>query len=985
MKSLPKVGWLLPVLCLLAVCVNLGIIWNVWALEFAISRAGESPSYVKLTLGSLFGLLPSIAAWLLYRWKVKWVRFVQIRRALGDEFELKHRTSFTLVMGLLTLLGALPIVLGVVAGLVILTALVSDWVSPELAPSLMALIIYALSGSTVWILLIAGSRFAVHSASVEKLRNEHLARKRSVLDKCESYCRESRNVKTRESRAELGLATLPIVRALDPKSVKRIEGLELYFDAVERTAELVDVVRRMKSVQTEHAKAHHRDRAREILKANPVTDEDLVLVEFTDSEHSREVFTLARLHALIDMDAAPAAVEEPQAPLVPANQPGPGIAAGPARWIAQGESVQVQGFTLPGGMLYVGEGLTSVSDEAKPEPALIDPTKRLDPSSPARSGRGMAYWPSFSEITPKQRAAYLDWLAEDRAIPGTYIGYVFLFFYGLERRLGFDLELKPDTVQEWLAIRSEVERLCELYGDNKSFSGFATSFLEWMDFNLAANGHSADAAISRRVVIGELASASRPIPGKVAFEWALTSEQFRWRAPAQRCPDEFRELFLLRYAETHGKGLTTSPNARRLAVQHKAASPSFSAPLTFELDLPDVEQDELFVARITELIERCHEELTPYSRRIQSGFELSAIGLLPRELGRSRGGEQSRRLIEECERALEGDGEAHLEAAQLIEFFPPARGSRWTKAEAVRIAQTIDRLGFGIEPDVRFAAPTPRAETTFELFRLPGDAPVSPSSEYVGAISLVQLTAAVVAADGELLSAEEQHFEERLEQTLSLSESERLRLRAHLRWRARERPSLSGMKARAEKLSAEQREDTARFLLSVAAADGNVSASEMAVLAKAYSLLGLDPDRVHSDVHAVALDPESKSGERPEGAELDLDEALVARKHHETLAVSRLLADIFDDEPEVEAAEVTPQADGVAGLDETHSALFHSLRVRDSWTRAEFESLSSAQGLLPDGALETLNETAYERFDSPLTEGDDPIEVIPETVQEFLK
>ena len=49
----------------------------------------------------------------------------------------------------------------------------------------------------------------------------------------------------------------------------------------------------------------------------------------------------------------------------------------------------------------------------------------------------MTYWPSYSEISSAARTAYVDWLASGRR-PGAHIGYVFLFFYGIERRVLVD-------------------------------------------------------------------------------------------------------------------------------------------------------------------------------------------------------------------------------------------------------------------------------------------------------------------------------------------------------------------------------------------------------------------------------------------------------------------------------------------------------------------------------------------------------------------
>jgi len=104
-----------------------------------------------------------------------------------------------------------------------------------------------------------------------------------------------------------------------------------------------------------------------------------------------------------------------------------------ARWLRQGEAISIAGYQITGGMLYVGEALDSVAGYS-PEPALIVPSQPVARAHPDRQGQGMSYWPSYSGIEPRCRAAYLEWLATGRRDPDAYIGYVFLFFYGLERR-----------------------------------------------------------------------------------------------------------------------------------------------------------------------------------------------------------------------------------------------------------------------------------------------------------------------------------------------------------------------------------------------------------------------------------------------------------------------------------------------------------------------------------------------------------------------
>ncbi|GAA4232882.1 hypothetical protein GCM10022254_33980 [Actinomadura meridiana] len=83
------------------------------------------------------------------------------------------------------------------------------------------------------------------------------------------------------------------------------------------------------------------------------------------------------------------------------------------RWWGPGEACRVAGRTLPGGMLYVGADLPAVSGRDV-EPALIDPRLPADFGSPDWTGKDLGYWPSYAEISPQCRAAYLRWLEGGR-------------------------------------------------------------------------------------------------------------------------------------------------------------------------------------------------------------------------------------------------------------------------------------------------------------------------------------------------------------------------------------------------------------------------------------------------------------------------------------------------------------------------------------------------------------------------------------------
>ncbi len=122
------------------------------------------------------------------------------------------------------------------------------------------------------------------------------------------------------------------------------------------------------------------------------------------------------------------------------------------RWVSPNESVTVGSYTIPGGMIYVSNGQPTI-DEA----SAIN--IRLPIGNP-RVYAPLNYYPQYRWITADQHAVYLEWLAggrKDENPEMRELGYVFLFFYGLERRLLMDKSQEQEVV-------AEIVRLLQHYG-----------------------------------------------------------------------------------------------------------------------------------------------------------------------------------------------------------------------------------------------------------------------------------------------------------------------------------------------------------------------------------------------------------------------------------------------------------------------------------------------------------------------------------------
>ncbi len=396
---------------------------------------------------------------------------------------------------------------------------------------------------------------------------------------------------------------------------------------------------------------------------------------------------------------------------------------------------------------------------------------------------------------------------------------MFLFFYGLERRLLVDALRDSEARADVPRLIEELHRLLGIYGErNRSFQGYAHSLLDACAlvhtqrrmYEQSPGDQIQDLTNSSilAVALGQLAADDQPVPAAWALAWVRATTPLR--TPAQRCSHEFDRLFTLRFEQRYGLGLQLKTTGRRLAVPYQAASLSLMRPFALPIgDIPDVVTDSAELGGIRDMAVECCAELDPFSRWAGKAAgqtpTLEALALLPVELlsGQSYSSLGDFRTL--LERHLRSDEVVTLEGSDIISGWPCDVSGKLKRAEAVLVAQLLDKLGCGIEPDVRFGGPVIAADVSAVLFRQVPGAPSAPSARYTAAASLMTLAGAVLVADDQVTPEEQTRIEAHVEASLELTEAERVRLRAHLRWLLSARPALTRVKARIEGLPGDQR------------------------------------------------------------------------------------------------------------------------------------------------------------------------------------
>ena len=400
------------------------------------------------------------------------------------------------------------------------------------------------------------------------------------------------------------------------------------------------------------------------------------------------------------------------------------------------------------------------------------------------------------------------------------------------------------------------------------------------------------------------------------------------------------------------------------------------------------------IAKLQQLVDECATELDPYSRYLGRNPDKSQAleGLL--QLPVALWPADVRSELEDLKLRV-GNGLSVMTFGELSGRLKSA--GTLSRDKVLGLARALEGLHLGIEPDVLGGAKTPKDEDKIALFATPPEESAARNtSAYAAAVVTLDLACAAAFADGEVSAHELMHLTRQINSWAHLSDSHRQRLKAHLRLGIDQPSTLASLKRKLEPLPAEAKRSIGRFLAHLTQVDGQVAPEEVKFLERVYKTLSIDAQLLYSDLHSIpeshvqATSPvaTSASGVEPTSG-ITLNAERIAQLQKETEAVSALLAGVFAEEQPVETiAEEVTSADeppqvvaGILGLNPDQSAFVRRLVSRHNWPKADLIDVAADMELMLDGTLEHINEAMLDRFDAPLTEGDDPIEINQELLE----
>lgn len=680
------------------------------------------------------------------------------------------------------------------------------------------------------------------------------------------------------------------------------------------------------------------------------------------------------------------------------------------RWLNQEEAVTVHDIVVHSGLLYIGDNRT---DEA----SAINPRLPIGKSLPSEI-EPLPYYPQYDRINPFQRRRYLQWLSSNRTEPlsGTReFGYIFLFFYGLERRLLLDNAKDPILFQA-------AADLMVRYSDHGFSSSLPTYVSQLLHFAAAKNGldfyntyykwiiglpHSQTGDDDLAILLAHLLTQQAPLPVDMAFEIASISELSRQSVVIERVSKEFRHLFEFRYKDQFSEGIQLKCGKATKRITYHPANPSLLRLRedrgflnTFSISVPNVFASRSQFKVLSDIWNSCVNDLSDYSRQKgRNETHEKAFLALPLELRSAKSHPLYEPWLNLIMDTRFDDGCCYLEISQIAEVLNVPARDRLTKRQSEELNHHVESLGFACEPDSRHWGMNYGWRDRIGVF--PQVEQINKNSPaYLASAALLQLGYLVANADGHVSDDEVRLLHTLLTEAghLSTDEQQRLMIQSNLLSQTPDaaRRTLSRI---ASHVSKETAGKVGEFLFQIAAADGVVTKQEHRVLVRVFTALGLDIkllDRLSNlsadDEEPIVARPTPSATEpippRITKPAFSLNMDKIADISAETSALVAILAEVMTEpeseefsETNLETLEEDPDSNAEEDVSELSSLSpeFHDLLrkiiTKSHWEQAEFHELCASENLMPLSVFDALNAWADDILGDFLLEGENPIMV----------
>lgn len=605
----------------------------------------------------------------------------------------------------------------------------------------------------------------------------------------------------------------------------------------------------------------------------------------------------------------------------------------------------------------------------------------------------MGYWPDYRAISPEQRYEYLQWLSLGKKdyFTSRDIGYLFLYFYGLEVRA---LEDHKDIE----LITKEVCRLLKIFGDKSgSVRRYLCSFVIFVSAqqnygfkylsDIIEYIHNYDTISPINILLNTYISQDKSIPTNEIFQVMYLYPN----TPSSRIIENnlalFKTLYEQRYTKTYPMGFLPKAGKTTTSIDYTPARPlPYGNSRLYQCKIPAPIRTTSQFQPLCDLWNNCIEDLRSFNAR-QKGQDITsnAYWVLPDEVKAVIRHPDADKWDNLYSKSIEiMDSEYCITAVkELMNLCRIETNKNLTQAQKQIIINTAHDNHIILLPDISMNGR--QLSDADYLIMLRDTTKQNLSENYQAAAILLELGMGIAAADGDIAKDEISYINDVLNQQFILSPYELSCLKKLQKLFETHYPSAEKtVKLLKNKLSTEQFEEIAKYSIRIAVI-GSINEDELKVIRKTTHIMGLSDNIVNNYLNeqpflvTVRKKKKIQSGEiipQRTQEKIHIDQEALKNTEVETQKVKEILnsilssddanmddaADSAPDEQEKNVKTVDKIQDIYSNIDERYRPALTEIMHRDEWTIKELTSLLKQYGFMLNGFVDYVNAWADEEL-----------------------
>lgn len=657
---------------------------------------------------------------------------------------------------------------------------------------------------------------------------------------------------------------------------------------------------------------------------------------------------------------------------------------------SKNDSVEIFGYTITNSLFYT---CTSKSDMPFAIDTKSTPTFGYTPSE------GLNYWPNYNQINKTQQGFYIKWLSDGKPFVEE-LGYAYIYYYGLEYRALVEKQDLKDVLFEVIDLVNKFKRL--RYGYDLiaylilSINNFSFDEIDLILKFFKENEQSYAYNPAYNTILKNLTPAGQY---KIKFSPYQILNNNEYNNLSDR-KNELLSYYFDKVTENLEETELYTIKSQTYTYYMAMGYYTTNNLVIYDAIVPSTKVKRLWNQARKTIKNDIKQSVKKFDSSADSLTEIEKLAYLPQKL---------RNNINYLFNNFDFGEKTITNIETIANILGFKIQDKTTLRQSSLIIDACEALGYEIEPNANIDKKPYKKDSIVLIYKNQYPKKLSPI-DYQTVSLFTDIGYQIALEDNELLPIEISYIENYIKKEFNLSPSDRYRLqmRGELLVHTKEINTSETIKKLIKILDDSGKETIAKYIISVAIADGIVKDSELKILQKIFKQLDFSEDYLNStlsdlinsadDVVIVEKGTSTKKKGSKIPANIELDDKLELKLDTEKLEkikintseIHNVLQEIFAEEQDEILKSEPIEVDNSEDNDkiEIENGLQNIVNIiieKENWTRNELLNVIQNKGMMLSSAIDEINEWSNEEFGDFLVEEDEDVYLVNEDVVNLIK